>query len=66
MPHSTLEMAGEVQLRRLEFFIGRLGYVRQHMAAGEQALLDALLTGASDPYWRSIDAAIDQLNGYDQ
>jgi hypothetical protein len=58
--HSTVEMSAEVELRRLRFFIGRLGYVRQHMAGGEQAMLDALVAGASEEYWRDIDAAIDR------
>lgn len=60
--HGTLEMAAEVQMRRLRFFIGRLAYLRRHMAAGEQALLDALVQGASEGYWRSIDAAIDRAD----
>lgn len=60
MPHTTLEMAGEVELRRYRFFIRRLGYLKLHMAGGEQAMLEALIKGAPDDYWRDIDAAIDR------
>lgn len=60
MAHTTVEMSGEVRLRRLEFFLRRIGYVRRHMAAGEQALLNALLEGAPDDFWLSIDQAIDR------
>jgi hypothetical protein len=60
--HTTLEMSAEVEMRRLNHFIRRLGYVKGHMAAGEQAMLDALITGASEEYWRHIDAAIDREN----
>ncbi len=58
--HTTLEMSAEVERRRMQFFLRRIEYVRQHMAAGEQVLFDALISGASEEYWRSIDVAIDR------
>lgn len=58
--HSTLEMSAEVELRRHQFFARRIAYAARHMAAGEQALLKALVDGAPESYWRSIDAAIDR------
>lgn len=56
----TTELAEELELRRLRFFIARLDYLRSHMAAGEVAMLDALRDGAGSDYWRHIDQAIDR------
>lgn len=54
------DLSTEVDLRRLRFFIGRIDYLRTHMAGGEQALLTALQKGAPVDFWESIDAAIDR------
>jgi hypothetical protein len=57
----TVEMAEELELRRLRFFIRRLEYLRSRMAGGEQAMLDGLLHGATPEFWEPIDRAIDAL-----
>lgn len=57
---TTTELAEELELRRLRFFIGRLDYLRSHMAGGEAAMLDALRYGAKPEFWEAIDAAIDR------
>src|SRR5207302_7196885 len=61
VPMQTVEMAEELELRRLRFFIRRLEYLRSRMAGGEQAMLDGLLHGATPEFWEPIDRAIDAL-----
>jgi hypothetical protein len=56
----TIDLAQELELRRLRFFIGRLDYLRSHMAPGEEAMLNALRKGESPEFWETIDRAIDR------
>ena len=43
IPIDDLDAAERLELDRLRKFIRRLGYVRSAMAAGDQAILDALI-----------------------